>query len=291
MIRILWVDDQIDVAKSFSTVLDSTGADIDFCADGEQALARASSEKYDLILTDLAMPPGQWGGLWLLENLRTRGIKTSVIVVSGEGSQSETIQALRLGATDYVTKEQLSNELPSQIVAALESSAVASEQERLSQLIGEGENDMREFKSTLRYNLFKKSHDKQIELAALKTIAGFLNASGGTLLIGVDDNGAVVGIEKDGFQNADKFQIHFWNLIRDAIGSEFSELIHTSMHVFRNGTVFSVGCKSSNRPVFLKWKSGNDSKGEDLFFVRAGPQTECLSTRQAVEYIKGHFKD
>ncbi len=289
MIRILWADDQIDVTKSFSTVLAPTGALIDFCADGEQALDKASKQQYDLILTDLAMPPGHWGGLWLLEQLKARGIQTAVIVVSGEGSQSETIQALRLGAIDYVTKEQLSNELPQQIISALEAKSSALDDNKLASLTGEGECETREFKSTLRLNLHTKNSDKNIELSALKTIAAFLNSSGGTLLIGVSDNGNVVGIEKDGFKNIDKFQLHFWNLAREFIGTEFCEVIKTSVHKFKSGTVFSISCTPSTRPVFISWKAPGESTSQDLFFVRAGPQTESLSTRQALEYIKNHF--
>lgn len=287
MTTILWADDQIDIAKSFATVFSAMNIEIVFVGDGAEALEKVKSKKYDLILADLAMPPDRWGGLWLLDQLKKHGEDIPVIVVSGEGSQSETIQALRLGAADYVTKEDLSTELPKRVSAALQWNVKRGRELRM--LMDDGENDRLEFKSTLRFNLKAERNDSVIELAALKTIAGFLNAAGGTLLVGVEDAGKVVGIELDRFANIDKFQLHFWNLVRECIGSEFSQFLATSVHKFDEGTVFSVACTPSNRPVFLKWKAPGESKHEDLFFVRAGPQTEALSMRQTMTYVQDHF--
>jgi hypothetical protein len=61
------------------------------------------------------------------------------------------------------------------------------------------------------------------------------------------------------------------------------------VHKFDEGSVFFVACTPSNRPVFVKWKAVGESKYEDLFFVRAGPQTEGLSMRQTMAYIQDHF--
>jgi CheY-like chemotaxis protein len=287
MLRILWADDQIDVIKSFSPILGVTGSLIEFVDNGEDALKLITSDHFDLMLLDLAMPPNRWGGIWVLEELKKRSISIPVIVVSGEGMQSETIQALRLGAVDYVTKEQISEELPRQITSALEN---LKNDHDVIKLISNGESDSLEFKSTLRMNLFSGKPDGNIELSALKTIAGFLNSNGGTLLLGVNDSGDIVGIEKDSFKDLDKFQIHFWNLIREAIGAEFTSFLVSGVYVKNEGSIFSVTCKKSNRPVFVKWKNPGESKHSDLFFVRSGPQTEQLGTRQAVLYISDHFK-
>ncbi len=64
-------------------------------------------------------------------------------------------------------------------------------------LIAAGENSKVEFKSTARWNLHKKDKDAAIEQAIVKTVAGFLNAGGGTLLIGVNDQREAVGLEND----------------------------------------------------------------------------------------------
>lgn len=286
--KILWADDQVDVAKSFSTVLDEIGAKIDYVSDGEAAFERLKSEAFDLLLLDLSMPPGRWGGLWLLEKIRNNSINTSVIVVSGEGGQSETIQALRLGAVDYVTKEQLSGELPEQIKNVLKTKIGGLD---IRKLISMGESETLEFKSTMRINLHSGKPDSSMELAVIKTIAAFLNSNGGTLLVGVSDDGRILGIDSDKFSTTDKFELHFRNLMREHIGSEFSFLMVTGLHSVSGLNVFSILCKPSSKPVYVNWKYPGQSQHQELFFVRAGPQTENFSTKQAVDYITENFKN
>ena len=60
-----------------------------------------------------------------------------------------------------------------------------------------GESQTLEFKSSARWNVRAASPDKKLEHAITKTVCAFLNAEGGTLLIGVDDNGQVLGLEDD----------------------------------------------------------------------------------------------
>jgi type I restriction enzyme, R subunit len=74
------------------------------------------------------------------------------------------------------------------------------------ELIKRGESKTLEFKSTLRWSLKEdRRDDKGVTHAALKTIAAFLNTDGGDLLIGVGDDGSIVGIEADQLDNDDKF--------------------------------------------------------------------------------------
>ncbi len=74
------------------------------------------------------------------------------------------------------------------------------------ELIKQGESKTLEFKSTLRWNLVEdRKDDKVITHAALKTVAAFLNTEGGDLLLGVADDGSVVGIEVDRFESNDQF--------------------------------------------------------------------------------------
>ena len=65
------------------------------------------------------------------------------------------------------------------------------------ELIKRGESKTLEFKSTLRWNLKEDRKDQAVTRAVLKTIAAFLNTEGGDLLIGVADDGSIVGIEQD----------------------------------------------------------------------------------------------
>lgn len=285
--KVLWADDQLDVAKTLANCLQPLNCDIDFVASGDEALIKLKNNDYQIVLTDLAMPPNQWGGLWLIEEIKKLTSHPKIIVVSGEGSQAETIKALRLGANDYVTKENITDELPKQILSILENS---EKKQDIKSIILSGETAKVEFKSTLRYNINAKKNDPNIELASFKTIAGFLNSDGGTLFIGVDDSSQILGLDLDNFPNTDKFQLHFWNIFRQALGAETSDLVKAEIVAIEEKTIFQVTCKASNHPIFLKWKMSGESNHQEIFYVRAGPQTELLNTKQVIVYIQDHYK-
>ncbi len=147
-------------------------------------------------------------------------------------------------------------------------------------LIDQGESDSLEFKSTMRRNLKSGKFGKEVELAWLKTVVAFLNTNGGTLLIGVDDNGTIQGLGADGFDNDDKCRLHFKNLISQHIGLEFSEFIDFDLKSTEGKTIGVVHCSRANAPVFLK--HGRD---ED-FFIRSGPASLKLSVSQVLKYLK-----
>ncbi len=139
-----------------------------------------------------------------------------------------------------------------------------------------------EFKSTIRYNLRTEKNDKAIEFAWLKGIAAFLNAEGGVLLIGVNDEGAFTGIEKDGFENEDKALLHIKNLISKNIGVEFMKFITMFTTEIEEKTIIALVCKQSNKPAYIK------NGGEEQFYVRVGPSSTKLTLTQTVEHIFTH---
>ncbi len=290
--RILWIDDQLDVIRSLSSLLTPLRATVTCVGSATEAISILEHDSFDLILVDLAMPPGKWGGLWFLDAVRKLEGQSPVIVVSGEGSQQETIKALRLGAIDYITKETLEQELVPRVQQVLGESRKSGDgrEEAIQTLIRTGESENVEFKSTLRWNIKAKRFDTAIELAVIKSIAGFMNSSGGTLLIGVDDKGRICGLEDDRFQDDDKLQLHFWNRIRDSIGSENSEYVHAAVKMVNGKSILRVDCRASPRPVYVRWKQSGQEADTDLFFVRTGPKTEIFDIRQAVQYISSHFK-
>jgi len=150
----------------------------------------------------------------------------------------------------------------------------------LRALIDKGESSTLEFKSTMRMNLKSGKSGKEIELAWLKTVVAFLNTDGGTLLIGVDDNGNIQGIEADGFKDDDKCRLHFKNLISQHIGLEFSDFIDFDLKSAAEKTLAVIHCSRANGPVFLK-----HGKNED-FFIRSGPASLKLSVSQVLKYLK-----
>jgi hypothetical protein len=150
----------------------------------------------------------------------------------------------------------------------------------IADLIAGGETGAVEFKSTLRTNLHTGQPDEKMHLSALKTIAGFLNAKGGTLLIGVTDNGEVLGLEADGFPNEDKMGLHLVNLIKDRIGDVFLPYIHPHFEDQDGGRVLAVRCERGPKVAFVK--DGNQQR----FFVRGGNATTELMGTSITDYVK-----
>ncbi len=164
----------------------------------------------------------------------------------------------------------------------------ASDLAEVQRLIAGGETDRVEFKGTLCINTFTKEKDKVMTHSCLKTIAGFLNAEGGELLIGVADDGSVPGIEQDRFANDDKFQLFLFEAIKTKLGRPCTSDVRAQIHQLEGGKVCRVSCAKSSRPVFLK---GNPKPvgGAEEFYVRSGPSTECLPQSQMLLYVDERF--
>ncbi|MGH8226523.1 MAG: RNA-binding domain-containing protein [Steroidobacteraceae bacterium] len=157
------------------------------------------------------------------------------------------------------------------------------------ELIKQGESKTLEFKSTLRWSLKDdRQDDKGVTHAALKAIAAFLNSDGGDLLIGVADDGAIVGIERDQLDNEDKFMRHLAQVVRNGLGDRAGTCIDPKTQIVEGKTVCIVSCQRSPEPVFLKWK-GIEATGEGDFFVRSGPGTVKLPPESAREYIRTRY--
>jgi len=157
------------------------------------------------------------------------------------------------------------------------------------ELIKRGESKTLEFKSTLRWNLKEdRQDDKGVTHAVLKAIAAFLNTEGGDLLIGVADDGSIVGIERDGLESDDKFMRHLAQVVRNGLGDRAGTCIDPKTQIVQGKTVCVVSCQRSPEPVFLKWK-GMEASTDGDFFVRSGPGTVKLPPDSAREYIRTRF--
>ena len=155
-----------------------------------------------------------------------------------------------------------------------------STEEELRALIDTGESDQLEFKSTLRWNLRQNQPGKEIELSWLKTVVAFLNTDGGTLLVGVADNGTIVGTTKDGFRNDDKYLLHVNNLLQRHIGVEFIRYLRYDLKPVGERHILVLDVLPSDEPAFLRVDD------DDQFYVRMGPASKKLSVRKTFEYLK-----
>jgi len=155
--------------------------------------------------------------------------------------------------------------------------------EKVRGLIAAKEGKTREFKSTFRWSIKAQRNDEAVTHSCLKTIAAFLNTDGGTLLIGVADNGDIIGIEADNFSNSDKFLLHLMDVTRRALGQHAPTFFNAEVCEVDGKTVCIVECSKSPEPVFV------NSKDTDEFFVRMGPSTVKLPPREHHVYIREHF--
>lgn len=107
--RILIVDDEPNVRLMFRTALAALGAEIAVAEDGEAALDRLERSSFDLILLDLKMP--HVDGMETLRRLRDRGDDTPVVIVTAHGDVPHAVEAMKLGAIDFLSKPMAPSQL------------------------------------------------------------------------------------------------------------------------------------------------------------------------------------
>lgn len=100
--RILVVEDDSALAQALTDTLSLSGYEVVNATDGEQALARLDRDQVDMVLTDVQMRP--MDGRALLRNLRTRFHELPVLVMTAYGTVEQAVEAMKLGAVDYLAK-------------------------------------------------------------------------------------------------------------------------------------------------------------------------------------------
>ncbi|MCL5028973.1 MAG: ATP-binding protein [Bacteroidetes bacterium] len=157
----------------------------------------------------------------------------------------------------------------------------------LMDLINEGENFHIEFKSSLRWDYKEAKMNKSLEFEVIRSVAAFLNSEGGYLLIGVDDNKKILGLEKDFStlqkNSCDGFQLHFNNLLNTQFGKNIHQFIRIYFNPIDGKTVCLVKILKSTIPQFLK-------KEKELFTIRINGASQNLNTKEAVEYAVTHWR-
>lgn len=214
----------------------------------------------------------------------------------------------RLGEAQRLTIDLLNNPdwkdaLAQQFLPQVYEKARVAYQKRcpIGELLERDEDQHLEFKSTLRWDLKEGAKSKAIEGATLKTVAAFLNSRyGGTLLIGVDDGGKVVGLEpdyatlrKEGKQDADLFQLHLGQLIENAVGIAAASNVTTEVVSPNGEDVCRVHVEPSGHPVTATVTVA-DAKGQlikkEAFYVRLNNGTRGITDEKEREkYIAARW--
>lgn len=184
-----------------------------------------------------------------------------------------------------------SNHVLAQIDKVLDAVGELADTDRIKALIREGESKNVEFKETFSLDVRKQTKEKDVKASSIKTIAAFLNSDGGVLLIGVNDAGAITGLdtEIEKFHKADnihksrdKFLLDFKNALKHQIGEQFYTFINHRFVNVDSQIVLFVECQASPMAVYV------DNKD---FFVRTNPSTDQLEGPILVAYIQNHFKN
>lgn len=154
----------------------------------------------------------------------------------------------------------------------------------IGRLIAQGESHELEFKSTVRWDLREQRKNPELERVVQKTIAGFLNAEGGVLLLGVADDGSVVGLEPDlrtlKKANRDGYELFLTDLLLNALGRDLASCIRVTFHPYDGKEVCRVVLSRGHRPAYLK------EEKEEVLYIRTGNSTRRLTIRETVDYVR-----
>ena len=161
-----------------------------------------------------------------------------------------------------------------------------SESDQIAEWISRrgNETDQIEFKETLMLDIKTQTSEKRLETSSFKTLVGFINNNGGSLVVGVSDSGEVNGMEHELIKfhkdSHDKFKITFGNKITKRIGKEFLNNLSYDFILIKGKYVFRIKCTKSKNKCFLD--------GED-YYVRRHAYTEKLAGPELIKYIEEHY--
>jgi hypothetical protein len=154
----------------------------------------------------------------------------------------------------------------------------------INEIISGGEDERVEFKSSIRFDYFRKITNRDLELVIAKTIVGFMNAKGGRLILGVDDNGEILGLEKDfktlKHKNRDGYEREIFRIISIHLGHKACFSNHISFYEINDKELCVVDIEASNEPVYV------DDGANTTFYVRTGNATYPLTVKETVDYLK-----
>lgn len=172
---------------------------------------------------------------------------------------------------------------------------IRREHTNIKHLIEEGENTHLEFKTTLRYDTQTCKVNKALEEVVIKSIAAFSNTEGGRLVIGIKNEGEILGLENDYSTlkqpNKDFFELHLRTLVETAYGNAFSAEGLRIDFINENGKdVCIVNIREGREPVYTKIVN-KQGLHEEKFYIRVGNSSrEIANASEIIAYVKKHFK-
>lgn len=170
------------------------------------------------------------------------------------------------------------------------SSLTSPEAERrsLEQLLDSGEGHTVEYKETLCHNTRQDDvPEKAIVAEVLRAVVGFWNASGGSVVIGVADDGTVPGIERDvaRFKSRDKFERFLSAKLNSVMTVSHAAKVRLRYGTHGESTVCILDVPAGSEPLF----SSSDALAKDVLFVRQNATTQTLAGRDLIGYCTSHW--
>lgn len=163
----------------------------------------------------------------------------------------------------------------------------------ITDLIAAGEAQQLEFKTTARRNVRTGDVDPRMPHVVVKTVCGMLNAEGGSLLIGVGDTGAIVGIEDDlatlgSKANADGYELFLRQVLDANLSVPTAATVRIKFHRITDRLVCQVVVAPSGKAVFANPLKDAGRSGSE-FWVRIGNATKQLHGDDMVQYQQDHW--
>ncbi len=173
--------------------------------------------------------------------------------------------------------------------------SVPSSEKDWKRLIASGEGDSLEFKSSLRWDMEAGVKNTKLEDVILKTVGAFGNAKGGTLIIGVDDSGTPLGLEKDyatmNRGNKDGFELHLRELLNNSYGIDFTaKHVKVEFPIVSGKELCAVSVSPSDSPLYTKVIDPKRGKIEKFYIRNGNSSKEIEQISDIAKYILSHFK-
>lgn len=258
-------------------------------------------EKRDIIGIALEHKPGQL--LKVATNLGLNEINIEHGFLTLEMTKGRAIVLLRTSNEDKDKAIKILEQANFELCSEIEESLVAlatplvgkldihpnHDSSRLAHIIKTGESSYVEFKATMRWDETTHIVNKDLGKEVSVSIAAFMNSRGGTLLIGVNDDGTIRGLNHD-FKTLGKKQNHdgFNNAFSDLVCHDESICVANTQFIdsyflpIEQREVFVIEVSPSPNPVWI-------NRGNDLY-IRVGATDRRLNAREVVEYTRAHWR-
>ena len=286
--KILVVDDLPDWRTTISGLLMDQGYEVETASSVDGAIQALEDWHFHIAILDVRLDEtdeDNRDGLRLMHLIKERWQAIQIIMLTGYADVSMAQDALN---TDVEGKRFAYAFLEKTQTKLLFKSVKQALCHSLQFLITQGENEKTEFRSTIRWDYRTGRTSKRTKQVIAKTIAGMMNNTGGTLLVGVADDGKILGIKRDletmSNPNTDGFELVLIEIIENYLGLEYMKNIDIRFEKIEQKTICLISIAPSTKPVFLY--AGPNTE----FCVRFRNSTRRLSVKDATEYIQTHWE-